>query len=275
MKPRHALWMTTDAGYTPDAPGWAYHVVGWNEMPRDVAAAAIERVVLFDLSMDASMPTVLRELPNVRSLSTAAHLLAFTPADVPKLAELHIGGTSEITLPAGPWLRLTRVEARDAAVSVADASHFPVLERLIVRTKGTKKVFAEIAKIASLRELQIGPVKDAAALAPFEALPLRALSFNRGSIASLAPVARFAGLTTFGAMNCHAFADLAPLARIPSLTEVWFNTCAGIEKAEALLDLPKLARVKFWGCRDNGGALKKACKKLMARGVTVETELFA
>jgi hypothetical protein len=225
--------MTTDMGYTPGAAGpreWIHHVVGWNELPRDVAPSAIERVVLFDLSMDASMPEVLRELPNVHSLSTDAHLLAFTPADVPKLAELHIGGTSELTLPAGPWPRLTSVEARDAVVNVADASHFPVLERLIVRTKGTKKVFAEIAKIASLRELQIGPVKDAAALTP---------------------------------------------VKIPSLTEVWFNTCAGIKKAEALVDLPKLARVKFWGCRDNGGALTKACKKLMARGVTVETELFA
>ncbi len=278
MSPRHALWMTTDMGYTPGAAGpreWIHHVVGWNELPRDVAPSAIERVVLFDLSMDASMPEVLRELPNVHSLSTDAHLLAFTPADVPKLAELHIGGTSELTLPAGPWPRLTSVEARDAVVNVADASHFPVLERLIVRTKGTKKVFAEIAKIASLRELQIGPVKDAAALTPFEVLPLRALSFNRGNLATLAPVVRFSELTTFGAMNCHAFTDLAPLVKIPSLTEVWFNTCAGIKKAEALVDLPKLARVKFWGCRDNGGALTKACKKLMARGVTVETELFA
>lgn len=199
MSPRHALRMTTDRGYAPNAPGWTYHVVAWNELPRDVALTAIERVVLLDLSMEASMPTVLRELPNVRSL----------------------------------------------------------------------------AKIASLRELQIGPVKDAASLTPFEALPLRALSLNRGNLASLAPVARFGGLTTFGAMNCHAFKDLAPLAKITSLTEVWFNTCAGIEKAEALVDLPKLARVKFWGCRDNGGALKKACKKLMAHGVAVETELFA
>lgn len=275
MSSRHAVWMTTDTGYAPNAPGWTYHVVAWNELPRDVALGAIERVVLSDPSMDASMPTVLRELPNARSLATDAHLLAFTPADMPELAELQIGGTSEITLPTGPWRGLTSVKARDAVVSVADASDFPVLERLIVRTKGTKKAFVELAKIASLRELQIGPVKDAASLAPFEALPLRALSFNRGSLASLAPVARFGGLTTFGAMNCHAFKDLAPLTKISSLTEVWFNTCAGIEKAEALVDLPKLVRVKFWGCRDNGGALKKACKKLMAKGVAVETELFA
>jgi hypothetical protein len=57
--------MTTDMGYTPGAAGpreWIHHVVGWNELPRDVAPSAIERVVLFDLSMDASMPEVLREL---------------------------------------------------------------------------------------------------------------------------------------------------------------------------------------------------------------------
>ncbi len=121
MSPRHALRMTTDRGYAPNAPGWTYHVVAWNELPRDVALTAIERVVLLDLSMEASMPTVLRELPNVRSLSTDAHLLAFTPADMPELAELQIGGTSEITLPTGPWRGLTSVEARDAVVSVAGA----------------------------------------------------------------------------------------------------------------------------------------------------------
>jgi hypothetical protein len=273
-KTRHALWMRSAPGAAPeDSAGWTFHDAEWNELPEGLDVSIIERVVLMDFR-HAPMPTTLRKLPNVRVLNVSTYHLAFTPADVPQLEELHILGTSDVELPRGPWPNLRMVEGRDAPVSIADASELPVLEELVIRSKGTRKVFAEIGKLSTLKRLRIGPVKDDATLALFAALPLRELGFNRGSIASLKGVARFTKLTGFGAMNCHDFADLGPLAEIPALGEVWFNTCAGIKKPDALLQLPKLKRVMFWGCRDNGGALKKVCKKLMAKGVKVDTELF-
>lgn len=275
VKTRHAIWMRTDSGSKPQPPpGWTYHVVGWNELPTDVEPKVIERVILSDDRMDAKTPTVLGKLPKLRSISTDTHLVGFAPADLPALEELYIVGTRDVELPRGPWPKLRIVEGRDACVSIASAAEFPALDTLVVRTKGTKRILGEIAKLPKLRELQFGPAKEDT-LAIFDGLPLHKLAFNRGSIESLAGVARFPKLTVFGAMNCHDFADLTPLASVSSLEEVWFNTCAGIKKPDALLKMPKLATVTFWGCRDNNGVLKKVCRALEAKGVTVKTELFS
>lgn len=273
---KHALWMRTKGGYTPEAPtGWKFHVTAWNKLPSKLALGAIERVILSDDDMKRPpMPTVLRQLPNVRSLSTEPWLLDFAPADFPKLAELQIGGTSESVLPAGPWPKLRSVLARDARLALTNAADFPALTEIEALTKGTKSVFDAIVALPKLRKLQIGPVKDEATLAMFAALPLTAFAINRGSVKSLAPLAKSKTITSFGAMNCHTFADLAPLAKMPALREVWFNTCAGIKKPNTLLDMPKLKDVTFWGCRDNGGVITKVCKALLARGVKVDSELL-
>jgi hypothetical protein len=272
-KTRQVLWMASKPGHVGSAPeGWTVHTAGWNELPTDIDPGEIERVVLLD-HIGSKMPTVLAKLPNVRSLGTDTHLLSFTTDELPNLEELNVVGTSEVELPRGPWPKLRSVEARDAKVSIAAAGDFPVLATLAIGTKGTKKVLTEIAKLQQLRELRFGPVKDDATLGYFDGLPLEVLAFNRGGIASLKGVVRFTKLTGFGAMNCHGFGDLAPLAELP-LKEVWFNTCAGIKKPDALLSMKKLERVMFWGCRDNRGALKKVAKRLMANGVSVDTELF-
>lgn len=273
-KTRHVLWMQSTPGYVPTPlPEWTPHRVGWNQLPTDVPLEEVERVVLSDFN-DREMPTVLSKLPNVRSLATDCHLLDFTPADLPKLEELTVVGTSDVVLPKGPWPRLRSVGARDAKVTIANASDFPVLAKLEIGTKGTKQVFLELAKLPKLRELRFGPVKDETTLAHFDGMPLDVLAFNRGGITSLRAVPRFTKLTGFGAMSCHAFSDLGPLADL-ALREVWFNTCAGIRKPDALLAMKTLERVTFWGCRDNGGVLVKVAKKLLKNGVKVETELLA
>jgi hypothetical protein len=272
---QHAIWMQSDDGYVPDPPaGWQFHRAAWNELPDGIDASLIERLVLRDDDASEMPLDAIRRLPNLRELATECHLVAMTPRDVPNLESMHIVGTSEVELPAGPWSKLRVVEARDARVCLRDPAEFPALERLHALTKPSAKLFAAIAQCAKLRDLQIGPIKDAAALAPFERMALQAFAINRGGLSSLAPIAKLAGLRTFGAMNCHAFADLGPLAKLHGLEEVWFNTCAGIKKARALLELPNLRRATFWGCRENGKDLRKTCDALAAKGVTVDTEIF-
>ncbi len=106
--------MQSTPGYVPTPlPEWTPHSVGWNQLPTDVPLEEVERVVLSDFN-GREMPTVLSKLPNVRSLATDCHLLDFTPADLPKLEELTVVGTSDVVLPKGPWPRLRSVGARDA-----------------------------------------------------------------------------------------------------------------------------------------------------------------
>jgi hypothetical protein len=277
-KLRHVLLMKVGKGYeSPAREGWQKHIAGWNELPTDVEPESIEWLILDgDLRGLPTPVEAMRRLPNLKQLGTERELLGFAPSDLPNLEELLVLGDPKVQLPRGPWPKLRWLMVNDGQASIEDATEYPALEELEIRTTGAKKVFAEIAKLPKLRKLAIGPVKNADALSALEPLAfgaLRELSLSRGGIDSLEAVTRFSKLTGFGAVNCHSFTDLGPLANMVALEEVWFNFCAGIKKASALLELPNLKRVRLWGCRENGPELKRVCAKLAARGVAVDSEI--